>query len=254
MGNPEKLVVFADLHARADVASAIWNEYGDTVDGYLSAGDTIDGPDTKKTLDIMTYYMGAQSVRANHEQHLLTAMFEANEDVRHIYASMMWPQIHDRVLESYGIYPTEPSPGAALHLRDKISDEHLTFLTDSPLYIEKDDFVITHADISGDEWTAQKWYLDAIQLLNVSGNYVIEGHEGMPMQLGEGLAVPSECNLSASGLSKILINGHFHMSSMDVNHRITSDEQRIFLATPTDTDYAFVYESWNQRIRMIQAA
>lgn len=254
MSSADRLVVFADVHARPELTRAIWNEYGDTVDGYISAGDEIDGPDAKPTLDILTYYMGARSVRSNHTQHLLTAMYEADEEMRHLYASTIWSQVHDRVLESYGIYPTIPTPGTALKLRDKLPKEHVGFLWDTPLYIEEDDFVVTHADINGDEWPLQKWYLNSIQLLNRAGNYIIDGLEGMPPHLGEGMSVPSETHLATSGLKKILINGHFHLGSPDVNHRITNDGQRIFLATPDDVDFGFVYESWNQRIRMIQAA
>lgn len=247
----EKLVVIGDQHGREDRMQAIWDFYGDSVDGYVLAGDIVDGPDTKGAIDIATKYMGAVLVRGNHEGHLLTAMFECDEDVRQLYASYMWPQIHDRVLESYGIYPDIPTPGNALRLRDKMPDKHQVFLRESKPYIETDEFVVVHAGLSADTWAMQRQYLRAIEALNRSGMYIIEGENGFPYQLGEGQKRVEETNLKKLGLQKTLLSGHFHMPSSDPATRTRNNGQHLLLATPKKADFSVVYESWTKQLKAI---
>jgi hypothetical protein len=231
----------------------IWNYYGDSVDGYIIAGDIVDGPDTKGAIDVATKYMGAVLVRGNHEGHLLTAMCEQDESNRFMVASFLWPRVHDRVLESYGIYPNQPSPGNALKLRDKMPDEHLRFLNNSELYVEKNDFVVVHANVSSDSWPMQKKYLDTIKAYNKEGLYVIEGELGLPYQLGEGATQVNEYSLTQSGLTKTLLSGHFHVSSRNIEDRTLNNGQHVLLATPKRANYSVVFESWTQQARVIQA-
>lgn len=250
----EKFVIIGDQHGRPDRLRSIWETYGDNVDGYILAGDIVDGPDTKRAIDVATNYMGALLVRGNHEGHLLTAMCERDEGNRHLSASYMWPSIHDRVLESYGVYPNRPSPGNALRLRDKMPESHLSFLKESELYIEHDDFVVIHANVSADSWPLQRHYLDTIKAYNDAGHYIIEGELGLPYQLGEGTAHVSDYNLTQSGLTKTLVSGHFHVASDGVEDRTLNDGQHLLLATPKWANYSCVYETRNQQLRFIYTA
>lgn len=254
MSSGDKFVIIGDQHGRDDRLRSIWNEYGDSVDGYILAGDIVDGPDTKRAIDVATHFMGAVLVRGNHEGHLLTAMCEQDEANRFMSASFMWPSIHDRVLESYGIYPGRPSPGNALKLRDKMPESHLSFLEDSELFVEHDDFVVVHANVSADSWPLQRQYLNAIKAYNDFGHYIIEGELGLPYQLGEGISSVNEYNLVQSGLTKTLLSGHFHVFSRDVANRTLNNGQHLLLGTPKQADYSCVYETWNQQLRIIQAA
>lgn len=250
MEDSEKFVIIGDQHGRPDRLWNIYKTYGDEV-GYILAGDIVDGPNTKMAIDIAVNYMGALLVRGNHEGHLLTAMCESDEANRHLSATYMWPQVHDRVLESYGVYPCRPSPGNALRLKNKMPEEHLKFLVDSQLYIEKNDFVVVHANVSADSWAMQKQYLDTIKSYNNGGLYVIDGELGLPYQLGEGLAFCNEYNLTASGLSKTLLSGHFHVSSRNIEDRTLNNGQHLLLATPKRSNYSCVYESWTGQTKII---
>lgn len=249
----ERLVVIGDQHARPDRIKGIWNLYKDTVDGYIFAGDLIDGPDTKEAIQ-MALDMGATLVRGNHEGHLLNAMLEADEENRHLAAGSIWPRVHDRLLQSYGVYQDLPTPGNALRLRDKMPEGHLKFLTDSVYYYEDDKMAIVHADVTAHPWAIQKAYLDGRRVANEHGHYVDEVYGGLPYQLGEGIPEVVESNLTQSGLTKTLLSGHFHRPEPIPVDRMLNSGQHILLATPRRADFSIVYENWTGETRLVLAA
>jgi hypothetical protein len=194
--------------------------------------------------------MGVTLVRGNHEQHTLDAMTLCDEEVRQLVSTNFWPRVHKDVLSSYGLYPNTPSPLNALYLRDRMHQiGHLAYLLSTVPYVEGDDFVCTHAEVSEEGWENQKNKLD-----NFVANAPFRSIENleMPIHFGEGLKIPSEGNLLLAGIGKTLLNGHYHLSTKSEADRIIEHNQRILLGTSLKSDFVTVYETWNKRIRFLE--
>ncbi len=241
-------VVIGDIHGRVDKLQAVYDLYGDRPDGYLSTGDNIDGPDSKRCIEILMKYMGALIVDSNHERNLRSAMYHPDEEVRNIAATALWPRTHDRLLESYGVYPGIPSPGMAIRLKEKMENlGHMQYLESASGYIEGEDFALIHADVTEEDWQKQRKDIDIFE-----ATWLYESDERiMPYQLGDDVKNVVESNLAASGLSKTLISGHFHHSTRNIEDRKLNNGQHLLLATWPNNDYVFTYETWTKQIRLI---
>lgn len=252
----EKYVVVADPHGNAPLFEAVCRTYGDDVQ-YIVAGDAVDGPDVRGLLDRIVSVNGLL-IRGNHEQYLLGSMLESEaephgaEQRRDIVN--IWKSIHQGTLESYGHYGG-PTPANALRLRDKMDKlGHLALLRESPLYFETDDFVVLHADVTAQTWEDQKAVLDAEFARNAGGSYWGWSDSYlMPQQLGEQQTSIYAINVVRSGLSKRLLSGHFHLDTKDLDIRSYNGGQHLLLAGGHDRDFAVVYESWTEQMRVITA-
>jgi Calcineurin-like phosphoesterase len=252
----EKFVVVADPHATVPVFEAVCNTYGDDVQ-YIVNGDIVDGPDTRRLIDRIIS-VGGKVVRGNHEQYLLGAMLESEDEPggaeRRRDIVDLWRNIHEGTLESYSIY-SGPTPGSAIRLRDKMDElGHLALLRDSELYFEGNDFVVVHADITTKSWEAQKAQLDAEKARNLNGQYWgFSKNYLMPQQLGEQQTSINTANMARAGLTKRLISGHFHLNTRDLTRRSFNDGQHLLIAGGHNQGFAVVYESWTGQMRVIEA-
>jgi hypothetical protein len=254
----EPLLIIPDLHAHPEIARAIHSRYGDEV-SYWFNGDFIDGPDTKGMIQ-QIIDMNGHVILGNHEQYLLAAMLE-NEEAeggaeRRYENTFMWYGVHDRVLESYGIYDG-PTPGSAVKLRRKMETAgHLAILASAPLFYENDTIVAIHGDITSEDWVKQRADLEAEKLRNLQGQYwgysTEPGHERlMPFQMGERHTQPIEAHYALSGLTKRVLSGHFHVHETDPVSHIINNGRHILLAGGFDQGYTFVYESWHDQLQLI---
>lgn len=242
-------VIFGDLHGRVDKAQAIYSYYGDRPDRYLSCGDEVDGLDTKATLDFTIKTMGALCVDSNHARNQINAMCHSDEEMRYIAATVTWPRTHDRVLESYGVYPTIPTPGTALKLKEKMRQAgHLDYILEAPAFIEGDDFLLLHGDVTEEPWQKQRTELETFQ----DSNIYISAERIMPYQLGEDVAHVIEENLTTSGLVKTLLSGHFHRGTRDLDKRKMNNGQHILLATWPKNNFVVAYETWSKQMRILE--
>lgn len=240
-------VVVGDVHGRVDKLQAVVRNYGDSVDGYILTGDTIDGPDTRATLDFAINQMGALCVASNHVEYAIGAMTHPDEEMRRLLATSIWPCVHDRVVSSYGIYPNVATPGSALLLRNRMEEMgHLDYLTQAPGYIEADNFVVLHADVTAQPWEQQKSELNSY-IKTRMWNYE---QSQMPYQLGGGVRGIVAENLVRSGLQKTLVSGHFHRHTRELGVRTLSQGKHLLLATCLDDDFVVTYESWNHSMRV----
>jgi hypothetical protein len=121
----EQLVVVGDVHGQLPLVEAVRDRYQD-VDRVIFAGDVVDGSNVNGVLETIKS-IGATVVLGNHEHYLLGAMLEADEDHRRDMVDM-WSRVHRGTLGSYGVY-VNPTPGAALQLRDRMDQRgHLARL------------------------------------------------------------------------------------------------------------------------------
>ncbi len=242
-------VVVGDVHGRVDKLQTVAHHYGDAVDGYILTGDVVDGPDTRKTLDFAIDHMGALCVASNHGEHLIGAMTHPDEEMRTLIATSIWPRVHDRVVSSYGIYPNVATPGAALLLKERMEAAgHLQYLMQAPGYIEGDDFVVLHADVTNQPWEQQKKDLDDY-IRTRMWNYE---QSQMPYQLGEEVRNVVPEHLVQSGLTKTLVSGHFHRHTRELAPRTLQDGRHLLLATYLDDDFVVTYESHKRSMRVLE--
>jgi hypothetical protein len=241
-----KYVVFSDNHGSPEKLKAIDKAYGDTVDVYACGGDTLDGRDTRASMDLLIK-MDVKPIRANHEQAALNVMMIEDEDER-LDAVTMWQRVHHDTLASYGIYPNIPTPKNALRLRDKLEClGHLDYLLKSPIYLETDSFVIVHANVSKQDWVTQKAEMDDFIQLDPSKVRISD----IPYQLGIEQKEIEEGNLSLAGLDKLLICGHFHKSTENPDERFINNGRQLLIASNISDRFIPVYESWTGEVRNI---
>lgn len=244
----ERVVVRSDEHGRPELSYAVDKFYGGETQQIIN-GDLLDGPNSKGSIQAAVD-LGAIVIIGNHEWDFLAAATEMDELIRFDYAASLWPRVHDRVLESYGVYPAVPSPANARRLYEKLPESHRSLLRSAPLLLETDDYLVIHGGVTAEPWESQRQKLENRHELRTEDNrYFVDGSY-IPEQIQDITLVDDE-SLAISGLNKLLINGHFHIPFSNFDGRWAAGGRRIHLATEKTANFALVWESWSGRLRRI---
>lgn len=246
----EPLVVHADNHGRPELIYAI-DRFYDGNTRQLIAGDVLDGPDTRGSLQAICD-VGALMLLGNHEWCFLASVLEDDRSVRLQFAGAIWPRIHDRVLQSYGVYPSVPTPHNAERLYQKMPESHRSLLGNAQLFYESDQYLVIHGGVTAKPWEVQRRDLTLRNELRRSQNqYLLDG-DFMPDQLHEALKL-ADRNVTVSGLGKLLVNGHFHRPFTNLSSRFSDDKKRLYLATSKNDRFALVWETWSKNLVKVES-
>ncbi len=241
----EKLAVHADNHGRPELIYAVDRYYGGDVK-QLVIGDVFDGPDTKGSMQALCD-VEASMLLGNHEWIYAASVLETDRARRLQFASAIWPRIHDRVLQSYGVYPSIPSPKNAERLYEKMPESHKGLLDAADLFYETKDFVTIHAGITAQRWPLQRRTLSRRQTLRREQQRYVVDEDYIPHQIYEPRQL-ADRNTVLSGVGKLVINGHFHRPFEDFESRYTALGARLYLATNKNDSFAVVWESWTRNL------
>lgn len=245
-------VIFSDLHAQVNKLRAVIDYYGDTVE-YVANGDSIDGSDTRETLNIFAE-CGIKSTIGNHEWVLMAALTDRDVQRRKLWQDEVWDTPHKTrrvesgTFTSYGIDINKGIEYRRSALKETMQGlGHLALLQQMRMYFETADFLLIHAGTdTSKQWDRQRAELDVLQ--EKADAYIFDEK---PRQIFD-FSFCRSARPPRDIWKKTLITGHSH------DRRTASDRIwyqgiqpiRIRLASKlTEGDPLFVYEVQNQLIR-----
>lgn len=239
-------IVFSDLHAQAVRSEPVFKYYGEDV-RKISAGDAIDGEDTKALLELFGEY-NVLHVKGNHEIVTEAVMQEVDEDNRAFWQSRWrhndsrYHQYERHMLRSYGIDEKLRNPEAAEELKEKMKQiGHLSLLNQAKLYYETDDYIIIHGGLTDEPWEEQRSQIDKASIQIMLGNY-----SEVPNQtMDENFKLSNSNYVTAT--DKKLITGHTHLDR--TAERMSDNGRRIKLASKLAIGAPlYVWQSWDNKI------
>ena len=161
-------------------------------DDIIFVGDYIDrGPDSKGVIDYIMELrqrgFTIKTLRGNHEQLLLDA-FENEENFDH------WLMCGgDKTCKSFGIHDVR-----------QLSDEYLSFMTQTEFYHFTDQYIIVHAGLNFEsddpfkDTDAMLWTRNtAVDLEQTGGRKIIHGHTPAPFSIISDLRYTNSINIDA---------------------------------------------------------
>ena len=158
-------IVFTDIHGQASRLEPVLKYYGSDI-RKISAGDGLDGGDSRAVMDLFGEY-NVMQLLGNHEVVALGAMQETDQVIRDIWQSGWRHQPSQRyryernTLSSYGIDEKLTNTQAAEALHDKMRYlGHIGLLNQAQVYYETDDYIVVHAGLTDESWSHQRNRLD----------------------------------------------------------------------------------------------
>lgn len=166
------MIVIGDIHGCYDTFMALLKKLPD--DLKILVGDLVDrGPKSKETVQwVIDHKDECVSVMGNHEHAFLDILKH-----RRSYSYLDWLRMGgSQTLSSYGLLNSSELV---------IPEDHLQFLTDMPIYLEYNDFIVTHAACSNlfpfedlikepDSFYGLLWHRGMSRRIN--GKFHIHGH------------------------------------------------------------------------------
>lgn len=261
MSTIEKTVVIPDLHGRSEFLESIRETYTNINPRFVIAGDLVSGPRVPESIELAKE-MKAKLIMGNHEWVMLASMFEENKERRYEWCEQRWRRYGTAMLSAYGVeHP--PTPRSAQTLKQKMDKKgHLDYVLEAPLFYEGASkigrFVVTHAGITGTNWTQQRVQLKIAKQNQLDGDYGDPTHP-IPQLFGS-MLINQAARTAGSQNRPISIRGHYHSTNNE--NRISSNGKVITLSS-ANTEFSsrshtklpiFVFESWSGEAREIYAA
>lgn len=144
----EKVAIIGDIHGCSKTLQKLLNYLPKDITTIYSVGDLIDrGPDSKGVVQLCIDN-NIKAVRGNHEDMLLDFLDENSQYEKGLFEINGGVQTIESyggdcyfIKDMYGYSP--PSYKSSVTL----PDEHLKYIKNMPIFIETDDFILSHAGI-----------------------------------------------------------------------------------------------------------
>lgn len=239
----EHIIVIGDVHGHLGNLEQVFDSYGDSIDGAVLVGDVVSGgPESRKTVEFCRQ-IGATIMLGNNEWDMLGATGHLDlgerDQMQRLWLGAGGYNKRQSLLESYGVLGYQGPVSVCERLGAALYDSgHADYLLKSPLYVERPDFIAVHAGLNDLNWEAQRFSLDLAQTNVKHGDFLQP-----PIQItSHDLARdPSQ----SAATDKVVVTGHAHNLSGDVNTRITAGGKRVRLATlHWQGEPLLVWESW----------
>jgi hypothetical protein len=115
--------------------------------------------------------------------------------------------------------------------------------------------VVIHGDVTSEPWPQQRAVLETEKQRNLAGHYWgWDSDHVMPPQMGGEQRQVTPAHLAASGLTKLLLSGHFHLPDRDTTSRYLNNGQHILLAGDPLHGFTYAYESWTGRLHLVESS
>ena len=139
-------VVIGDIHGCVDALQRLLDALPDDIEQIYSVGDLVDrGPDSKGVVQLCMDN-NIKAVRGNHEDMFLDFLDGSKEYDESIFEM----NGGDKTIESYGGSCVRVNAGwgcTDYHSECILPDDHREYLESMPIYIETEDFILSHAGI-----------------------------------------------------------------------------------------------------------
>lgn len=233
--------IVPDTHGQYEKVGRMLDILDPFVDKILFLGDVIDGPDSKRLIQLIRS-LGDKAITivGNHEWVCRNAMADYDDVNTRIWREHMWPLYEDRLLVSYGINKTASWNYNALALRELMQENgDYEWINNLPPYYETDEFVALHAGPKPNIlWTDQKSFLNMVS--SPKKRHTLEPEQIFSGEIANMQIVPNDT------ANRVFVSGHAH-STAPVSHRMRNN--RICLASNiSNGDPLFVWLSTQNEI------
>lgn len=158
----KRSAILGDIHGCSDALRRLLDALPDDIEQIYSVGDLVDrGPDSKGVVQLCMDN-NIKAVRGNHEDMFIDFLKNTKEyDEGHFESGASGG---DKTIASYGgeSYEVPDMYGSyTISSNCRVPDDHMEYLLSMPIFIETDDFILSHAGIhplrATTEYGLEKW-------------------------------------------------------------------------------------------------